>query len=118
MRTSASVKWHDLGLELLEQEDEEKLDEIENNNSDTKKCCTKMFQLWLSKYEDEATWNNLIKALREVDLRSLATRIEKMLTPLKDTVCASTGMFNMLMVPYRGVAAAGKFPLKIPWMSG
>ena len=95
VRTSVSGKWHDLGLELLEQEDEEKLNEIENNNpSDTSKCCTKMFQWWLSKYEDKATWNQLIKSLREVELSSLANKIEEMLTPLKDTVGVSTGMFS------------------------
>ena len=112
VRTGVSGKWHDLGLELLEQEDEEKLNEIESNNpSDTNKCCTKMFQWWLDKYADKATWNQLIKALREVELSSLATRIEKMLTPLRHSVCVSTGLLgtyvNGNIYPVRRGVTAG-----------
>ena len=78
-----SVKWHDLGLELLEQEDEETLNQIKANYpNDVSECCKEMFQLWLSKCAT-ATWNQLIQALREVDLNNLATTIEGM---LKNTV--------------------------------
>ena len=79
VRKYVSSKWHDLGLELLEQEDEETLNQIETNNpSDVGKCCKEMFQLWLRKCST-ATWHQLIQALREVDLNSLATKIEGML---------------------------------------
>ena len=78
-----SVKWHDLGLELLEQEDEETLNQIKANYpNDVSECCKEMFQLWLSKCAT-ATWNQLIQALREVDLNNLATTIEGL---LKNTV--------------------------------
>ena len=87
VRKHVSSKWYDLGLELLEQEDEETLNEIEiNHSNDASKCCLQMFQLWLKKCTT-ATWNQLIKALREVDLNNLATTIEGM---LMDTV--NTGM--------------------------
>ena len=87
VRKHVSSKWHDLGLELLEQEDEETLNEIETNNpSDVGKCCKEMFRLWLRKCST-ATWDQLIQALREVDETNLATKIEGM---LRDT--ASGGM--------------------------
>ena len=89
VRKDVSTKWYDLGLELLEQEDEKKLNEIKSNNpSDVGECCKEMFQLWLRK-STNATWNQLIQALKEVDLNNLAAKIEGM---LKDTVCASAGM--------------------------
>ena len=97
VRKDASSKWHDLGLELLEQEDEEKLNEIETNNpNDVSKCCKEMFQLWLRKCTN-ATWNQLIQALKEVELNNLAATIEGMLIPTEDTVSASVGMLEQLL---------------------
>ena len=84
--SGVSCKWHDLGLELLEQEDENELEEIRNNNPNNEsECCKKMFQLWLRKYSGTATWLRLIKALREVDLCTLADKIEGMLMPMEET---------------------------------
>ena len=91
VRKEVSSKWHDLGLELLEQEDEESLNEIESNNpNDVRKCCKAMFQLWLRKCT-KATWNQLIQALEEVELNNLATTIEGMLIPTEEIVSASAG---------------------------
>ena len=93
VRKGVSSKWHDLGLELLEQEDEEMLNQIENNNpNDVSKCCKEMFQLWLRKHTN-ATWNKLIEALVQVELNNLATTIEGMLIPAREIVCASLGMY-------------------------
>ena len=78
VRGSVGSKWHDLGIELLDLDDD--LDRIEaESNNDLDKCCTKMFQLWLRK-QPSASWNQLIKALREpsVELHALATKIEQM----------------------------------------
>ena len=81
VRNEVSFKWHDLGLELLEQEDERKLSEIQRNNPhDVSECCKEMFQLWLSS-SNNATWNRLIQALRDIGLKSLSTTIEGMLIP-------------------------------------
>lgn len=96
MRKDASVKWHDLGLELLEQEDEGELNEIQiNNPKNASECCKEMFQLWLRKCPN-ATWDLLINALREpnIELNTLATTIESMLVPMDDTTCPSTGTLN------------------------
>ena len=93
VRKDVSSKWHDLGLELLEQEDEEKLYKIKcNNPSNVDECCKEMFQLWLRKCTN-ATWNQLIQALKEVELNNLAATIEGMLIPPEDTVDASAGTY-------------------------
>ena len=79
VKEEASIKWHDLGLELLEPEDEGKLNEIQyNSHRDASECCKQMFQFWLDKCPD-ATWEHLIKALRVVGLTELATKIDGML---------------------------------------
>ena len=85
VRSSVGSKWHDLGIELLDSDDVEDLDKIEaEHKSDVDKCCTKMFQLWLRK-QFTASWNQLIEALkqRDIELHSLATKIEQMLLQSK-----------------------------------
>ena len=37
-------------------------------------CCTKMLQLWLERQPD-ATWEQLIQALQEIEMNELATRV-------------------------------------------
>ena len=71
-------KWYDLGIELLENDDIGALNNIQSDHSkDQEECCTKMFQLWLTK--QPASWNQLIEALRNIKLNHLATSIEEML---------------------------------------
>ena len=94
VRKDTSHKWHDLGLELLEPEDEGMLNEIETNNPiDVSTCCKEMFQLWLRKSHN-ASWNQLIQALKEVELSNLAAKVEEMLLPTEDTFGASVGMLS------------------------
>ena len=81
MRGEVDLKWHDLGIELLDFKDVGKLDIIEAGyptNHD--KCCVNMFKLWL-RNQPKASWNQLIEALRQpdIELDALATRIEQML---------------------------------------
>ena len=94
MRKYVSTEWLDLGIELLEQEDEEALYEIKANHSNNaSECCREMFQLWLRK-SPSATWDQLIQALRDVDLSTAAAKIKEMLTPMEDTVLqANEGTF-------------------------
>ena len=97
VRKSVSFMWYDLGLELLEQEDEDDLDEIKKNHDNSSECCREMFQLWLRKYSN-ATWLHLIKALREVDLNTLANKIEGMLMPMEETILhTNTGTHYVCM---------------------
>ena len=83
VRDDASTKWHDLGLELLEPEDEGELNQIRINHPlDNGECCKQMFELWLERYP-HATWNQLIKALKEIKLNQLASKIDDMLIKTK-----------------------------------
>ena len=86
----ASSKWHDLGLELLEQEDEEILHQIKINNNDVNECCKEMFQYWLQRCTN-TTWNQLIRALRVIGLNHLATTIEEMLLSVEGTKTSVSG---------------------------
>jgi len=87
-----SSRWHDLGLELLEQEDEQKLRKIKiDNPNDASECCKEMFQFWLEKCSD-ASWNQLMRALRQIELTNLATTIEGMLKPMEGAISTSTGV--------------------------
>ena len=69
-----------MGIELLEPEDLPALDEIQKNYPrDVGMCCTKMLQLWLERQPD-ATWEQLIQALKEVEMNELAKNIEQELS--------------------------------------
>ena len=79
VRDSVGLKWHDLGIELLDFDDVEELEKIEAQyQSDLDKCCTKMFLLWLKK-QPSASWSQLIEALRQVKLHALVNKIEQIL---------------------------------------
>lgn len=74
-------KWRDLGIELMGEEGVTKLDEIKaNNNGNVTKCCSEMFSLW-RQLQPKANWNQLIRALKEVELITLADEIKKLLMP-------------------------------------
>ena len=77
-------KWYDVGLELMEIEDEKELDAIQAEqsiNSD-KERAKKMLKLWLDKNID-ASWNDLLKALKmpTIGLNAIALEIQNLLVP-------------------------------------
>ena len=76
---SVSTKWYDLGLELLDPKDENKLDVIENDSKTegVEICCKKMFNKWLE-YENNVSWDQLVKAIRKIGLNHAASEIEKL----------------------------------------
>ena len=81
VKTNITTKWYDIGIELLNVEDESSLNTINcDHRNDVDKCTTEMLKLWLDKRSD-ASWNQLIQAFREpnIKLESLATKIESML---------------------------------------
>ena len=85
MRGPVGIKWHYLGIELLDSSDVEELNTIEvEHPSDLNKCCIKMFDLWLKK-QPTASWNQLIEALRQpgIELDTLGSKIEQMLLQSK-----------------------------------
>ena len=85
VRGEVSLKWHDLGTELLDSDDIGALNTIEADHpSDHDTCCVKMFRLWLRK-QPSASWNQLMEALKQPDIefQALATKIEQMLVQPK-----------------------------------
>ena len=80
VKDSIGKKWYDVGVELLD--DGLVLDQIKTSNfNDISRCTTDMFNLWLQRKPD-ATWNQLIEALRvpNIQLKWLASKIEQMLS--------------------------------------
>ena len=70
-----------MGRELLGEEGEPELNTIAVNSHDNViKCCSGMFSLLLER-QPEASWRQLINALKNVNLVSLATTVENLLTP-------------------------------------
>ena len=51
-----------------------------NSHDNVIKCCAGMFSIWLERQPD-ASWRQLITALTNVKLVSLATEVEKLLAP-------------------------------------
>ena len=76
VRDEVAPIWHNLGIQLLNDEQCAKLHIIEeNHHHDVKTCCTKMFEHWLS-VDTNASWNKLIAALQMVNAITLAKKIE------------------------------------------
>ena len=69
---SGAEVWKNLGIELMIHSNE--LEIIHLNNSDMKSCCSAMFRLWLERQTD-ASWRQLIEALRQLQLNHLASQI-------------------------------------------
>ena len=74
-----AIRWYDLGLELLETQHERDLEIIEENNNEVKKCCRKMFSKWLETQSDNASWDQLIQAIKTIKLNNVANDIEQLL---------------------------------------
>ena len=76
----AAPRWYDLGLELLETKHERELDIIETNyRNDAVTCCRKMFSKWLETQSDSASWDQLIQAVKSIEVNNVANDIEQLL---------------------------------------
>ena len=74
-----ATRWYDLGLELLETQHEKELEIIEVGNNEVKTCCRKMFSKWLETQSDNASWDQLIQAVKNIELNDVANDIEQLL---------------------------------------
>ena len=74
-----AARWYDLGLELLKPQHERELEIIEENNNEVKKCCRKMFSKWLETQSDNASWDQLIQAVKNIELNDVSNDIEQLL---------------------------------------
>ena len=82
VRADITGKWHDIGVELFDAEDESVLNTIRvNYPGDADKCTAEMLQSWRDRQSD-ASWNMLIQAFRapSIKLEVLASKIENMLS--------------------------------------
>ena len=82
-------KWYDVGLELMEIEDEFELDALKAEQNDIE-CAKKMLKCWLEK-KPNASWNDLIEVFRapHIGLHTLAFEIEGKLSESMYTVTLS-----------------------------
>ena len=74
-------KWKDIGVQLLDPTliNDRVLDVIEADHPHSvEKCCKRVFEKWLSTKED-ASWNQLIEAIKIVELKSLASQLKNSL---------------------------------------
>ena len=76
---SVATKWEELGLVLLDTKYHNRLIFIEADvGNDVVACCRKMFSKWLNT-DKLASWDKLIKAVRNVQLSNVANDIEQLL---------------------------------------
>ena len=77
---SVKTEWYNVGLELLDPKYENELDTIEadTRNDGVTTSCRKMFSKWLNT-DELASWDKLIKALKDVELINVASDIEQLL---------------------------------------
>ena len=74
-------QWYELGIQLLNEDQEPHLDLIKvDSGSNSKDCCIKMFWYWLESHP-EATWQDLLNSLRSpaLELHNTAANIEGLL---------------------------------------
>ena len=75
-------QWYELGVQLLNEDQESHLDIIKaNHGNDQIKSCTEMFWYWLRTHP-KASWQQLIESLKSpaIQLNTVAANIEEMLT--------------------------------------
>ena len=80
---SVAKNWKTVGVQLLRSDQTDELDIIETNHpQDVVRCCQCLLKKWLDSSVD-ATWNQLIKALRcpSVRLNHFASKLEQRLKP-------------------------------------
>ena len=72
-----AARWHDLGTQLLTDDTVGVLDVIKvNHPNNARVCCNEMFVKWL-KLQPDASWSQLITALRNIGMKSAAENIIK-----------------------------------------
>ena len=85
--TGVTLKWYEIGLELLDSNNVVVLDVIkEKYPNDANKCCTEMFKKWLE-YKPDGDWDQLAMALNKLELNSAAKSIKSEFTGKNTWIC-------------------------------
>ena len=80
VRSLIADRWEEVGVQLLSEEHQKKINIIKaNHHGDVERCCSALFNIWIEQQSDDATWRALIKAVRNAQLTNEANQIEKML---------------------------------------
>ena len=90
--------WYEVGAVLLDMKQESQLRLIQaTHTNDLRKCCLAMLQYWTSMHH-EATWHQLVTALRSpgVDLAAVASEIEKNFSGNNDVI--TVHIFNFFIL--------------------
>ena len=87
--------WKDLGKVLMPDAIAELSTISQDHRDRVINCCSRMFQLWLQR-KPNASWKQLIMALKEINLNTLASQIEGMLTPSVDPVTTGASVVPMM----------------------
>ena len=76
-RVKIALHWRELGIRLLQEKDINKLNIIkENHPSNIERCCDEMIKHWLD-VDTEASWDKLIRALKQIEQNALAAEIKQ-----------------------------------------
>ena len=87
-------KWKDLGVQLLGQDQQNELNIIAADcPGDSRECCKRVFEIWLNTTADNATWDQLIAALRSVGLNYFASELNE---SMRNTECKIYSLFTIL----------------------
>ena len=77
MIPKVAAKYYELGIELYKDSDVNHLDTIQKGCAmDYTKGCTDMLKFWLGTYEEAATWDRLIRALKAPGLQLNAIALD------------------------------------------
>ena len=90
--------WKDLGRELIPKSDAALGRIAANAKGDVITCCSKLFELWLQR-QPKASWRQLIEALEEVKLPTLAVEILEKLEPSVASASVHTTMTTSSQMP-------------------
>ncbi|XP_065917452.1 protein NLRC3-like [Dysidea avara] len=78
-----ATHWYELGLELLGETSFVLLDQIAKKDKlNHKDCCAKMLTKWQEDQSSNATWDQLIKAMKFIGLSSVASDLEQQIQQL------------------------------------
>ncbi|XP_065911456.1 uncharacterized protein [Dysidea avara] len=79
VRSLIAHHWEDIGVELLDEDNQSHIAIIRANHpDDVEKCCTNLFTVWTQRQPHDVSWSTLIEAVRNAGLEKESEKIERM----------------------------------------